>query len=164
MNPATTYLELALWGRFICGICHESTYWTKTNLTLTKAIEITRNIEVAKTQASQLKVTARLANKILLSLESYNYYMWLDLPNGVLYQHSFKSHFSQPFNRYNNRLNLYHCQSFNSLLLLRLYLWACLTSMGAWVVCKWLQLPSQADSQQEITTRLAGETGPFPCF
>ena len=36
-------------------------------------------------------------------------YMWLDLPKGVLYEHNFKSHFSLPFYRYNNRLTVHTC-------------------------------------------------------
>ena len=32
--------------------------------------------------------------------------MWPDLPKGVFYAHSFKSHFSPPFDRYNNRLTV----------------------------------------------------------
>ena len=60
-------------------------------------------------------------------------------PKGVLYMHSLRSHFSWSLDRYNNRPNsscLYHSQSFNGLLLLRLYSQACLTSMDARVVCK----------------------------
>ena len=35
--------------------------------------------------------------------------MWLDLPKGILYAHNFKSHFSLPFDRYNNRLTVHAC-------------------------------------------------------
>ena len=34
-------------------------------------------------------------------------HMWLDLPKGVLYAHSFKSHFSPPLDRYNNWLTVH---------------------------------------------------------
>ena len=35
------------------------------------------------------------------------FHMWLYLPKGVLYAHSFKSHFLPPLNRYNNRLTVH---------------------------------------------------------
>ena len=87
-------------------------------------------------------------------------HLWPNLPKGLLYMHSFRSHFSQPFDRYNNRGScLYHCQNFNSLFLLRPHSWACLVFTGARVVCKCSNFPGQADSQQGITTELVGETG-----
>ena len=57
--------------------------------------------------------------------------------------HNFKSHFLPPFNEYSKRLNslcVYHCQKFNGLHLLRPHSQACLTSIGARVASKWLQL------------------------
>ena len=57
------YLEQALRDRFACGIRHENTQkrlLTEANLTLTKAIETARNIEVAEVQASQLKATSSI--------------------------------------------------------------------------------------------------------
>ena len=69
----------------------------------------------------------------------------------VLYTHSFRSHFSQSFDRHNNKPTvhactiakascLYHCQGFNGVLLLKPHSQACLASTDAQVVCKWLQL------------------------
>ena len=55
------YLEEALRDCLICGIRHENTQkrlLSEANLTLSKAIEITCNIEVMETQATQLKGTS----------------------------------------------------------------------------------------------------------
>ena len=87
--------------------------------------------------------------------------MWPDLPKGIVYAHSFKSHFSPPFDTYNNTLTV------------RAYIIA----KGSMVYFNWgficrpvwcprvlgwslngFNLPGQADSRQGITTRLAGET------
>ena len=54
--------------------------------------------------------------------------------------HSFKSQFSAPFDRYNNRLTAHAYTIEKGLLLLKPHSWACLTSMGARMV--------QADSRQ----------------
>ena len=79
--------------------------------------------------------------------------MWPDLPKGVLYTHSFRSHFSLPFNRYSN---IYYCQSFNGLLLLRPPF---MDLSGIHECLGGPNSPDQADNQQGITTRLASETG-----
>ena len=79
--------------------------------------------------------------------------MWLDLPKGVLYAHSFKSYFSPLFDRYNNRLKVS-----------KVYFYWGLIHGPVWHprVLGWSvndsNLPSQADSQQRIATRLSGET------
>ena len=70
-------------------------------------------------------------------------HMWPDLPKRVLCTCSFKSHFAMPFDWYNNRLTVHAytiAKGSMSILLLRPHSQACLASMGAWMVCKWLQL------------------------
>ena len=49
--------------------------------------------------------------------------------------HSFKSHFSLPFDRYNNRPTAHAYERFKGLLLLSPNLRACLVFTGDWVVC-----------------------------
>ena len=88
--------------------------------------------------------------------------MWLDLPKGVLYAHSFKSHFSPPLDRYNNRLTV-HAYTIAKASTVCFY-WGLIHGpvWRPWVL-RWSvndsNLPSQADIRQGITTRLVGETG-----
>ena len=88
--------------------------------------------------------------------------MWPDLPKGVLYMHSFKSHFSQPFDRYNNRLTVHACIIAKAS---TVYFYWGLIHGPVWHprMLRWSvngsNLPSQADSRQGVTTGLAGETG-----
>ena len=89
-------------------------------------------------------------------------HMWPDLPKGVLYTHSFRSHFSLSFNRYNNRPTVHACTIAESSAvcfywgLIRGPVWR--PRMLGWSV-NGLSLPGQADRRQGITTGLAGETG-----
>ena len=93
--------------------------------------------------------------------------MWLDLPKVVLYAHSFKSHFSMPFDRYNNRLTL---QAYTIAKGLTVYFYWGLIHGPVWcpLVLGWSvngsNFPGQADSQQGITTGLAGETGHWSSY
>ena len=96
------------------------------------------------------------------TLYASNFHMWLDFPKGVLYAHSFKSHFSLPFDKYNNRLTV-HAYTIAKVLTVCIY-WG-LIHRPVWrpPVLGWsvngYNFPSQAVSQQRITTGLAGETG-----
>ena len=88
--------------------------------------------------------------------------MWLDLPKGVLYAHNFKSYFSLPFDKYNNRLTVHACTIAKGS---TVYFYWGLIHRPVWHpwVLGWsvngANLPGQADSRQGITTGLAGETG-----
>ena len=104
---------------------------------------------------------------VIIMLEWTGYWwhyskMWLDLPKGVLYVHSFKSHFSPPLDRYNNRLTV-HANTIAKASTICFY-WG-LSHWPVWrpLVLGWSvnssTLPSQADNRQGIITRLAGETG-----
>ena len=87
-------------------------------------------------------------NLFLHFVKEYN--MWPDLPKGVLYMHNFKSHFSPPFNRYNNRLT-YHAYTIAKGSMVYFY-WGLIHGP---VCCLWMlgwsvsgsNLPGQADSQ-----------------
>ena len=60
-----------------------------------------------------------------------------------MYAHGFKSHFTQPLDRHNNRLTVHAytiAKSSTVCFLLMPYSRAYLASSGAHVVCKWLQL------------------------
>ena len=80
----------------------------------------------------------------------------------VLYTYSFKSPFSLPFDGYNNRLTV-HAYTIAKGSMVYFY-WGlihgpvCCPRMLRWSVSG-PNLPGQANSQQGITTRLAGETG-----
>ena len=90
--------------------------------------------------------------------------LWQDLQKGVLYAHNFKSQFSPPFDRYNNRLTAH----------------ACIIAKGSTVYFYWglfhgpvrrpsvlgwsvngSNFPGQTDSWQGITKQLSGKTGPW---
>ena len=61
----------------------------------------------------------------------------------------FNVYSSPPLDAYNNRL-VFYSQKLNNLLSV------CLTSMSAWVVCKWLRFAwTSRDSQRGTTTQLA---------
>ena len=75
---------------------------------------------------------------------SHTRYMWPDLPKGVLYTHSFKTHFSSPSVSYISAPTayvFYYCWKLNSLLSLRPFSQACLASTSARVAFKWPHLP-----------------------
>ena len=84
------------------------------------------------------------------------------MPIEVLYTHSFKSHFSPPFDRYNDRLTVHVYTIARSSMvcfyqgLIHRPVW------HPWVL-RWFlnasNLSGQADSQQGITTRQASEIG-----
>ena len=93
---------------------------------------------------------------------TYLLYMWPDLPKGVLYTHSFKSHFSPPFDRHNTKLTVDMAVMAKST--------AVCFHWGFFLQPVWRTrvlgcsingpiLPGQADRRQGITTRLAGEIG-----
>ena len=88
--------------------------------------------------------------------------MWPDLPKKVLYMHSFRSHFSPPFDRYNNRSTVHACTTAKASTVC--FYWG-LIHGPVWhpQVLRWSvnssNWPGQADSRQGITTELAGETG-----
>ena len=88
--------------------------------------------------------------------------MWLDLPKGVLYAHNLKSYFSPPFDKYNNRLTTHACIIAK---VLTVYFYWGIIHRSVWcsLVHEWSvngsNLPGQADSQQWITTGMAGGTG-----
>ena len=88
--------------------------------------------------------------------------MWPDLLKGVLNVHSFKSYFSLPFNKYNNRLTLhaYTIAKGSTVYFYRdlIHRPVCCPRVPGWSVNS-SNLPGQAGSQQRITTRLASETG-----
>ena len=81
---------------------------------------------------------------------------------GVFYAHNFKSHFSPPFNRYNNRLTVHACSIAKSSTIY--FYWGLIhgpvwrPSVLGWSV-NGSNFPGQTDSWQRITTGLAGETG-----
>ena len=81
-------------------------------------------------------------------------YMWPNLPKGILYTHSFRSYFSQQFDRYNNRSTVHACTIAKASTVC--FYWGLLHGPD-WCprMCEWLQL---ADSWQGFTTVLAGET------
>ena len=87
--------------------------------------------------------------------------MWPDLWKGVLYTHSFKSHFSLPFNRYNHRLKVH---AYTIVKGSTIYFYWGLIHRPVWCppVLGWSvkgsNLPNQTDSWQGINTRLGGET------
>ena len=80
----------------------------------------------------------------------------------VLCAQSFKSHFSPPFDRYNNRLTIH---AYTIAKGSKVYFYWGFIHRPVWhprvlrcsLNCS--NLPGQADSRQGITTRLAGETG-----
>ena len=89
-------------------------------------------------------------------------YVWPDLPKGILYTHSFKTHFSLPFDNCINGPTAHvfkYCLRLNSLLSLRAVLkpvwypwvlgWSSNDPIFSW----------QADSWLWFTTRLADEFG-----
>ena len=86
-------------------------------------------------------------------------HMWPDLPKGS-YAHTVSSliRISLPFNRYNSRLTVYVKGS-----TVYFFYWGlihgpvCRSQVRRWSV-NGSNLPGQADSQQGITTRLAGDT------
>ena len=88
--------------------------------------------------------------------------MWPDLPIGVLYMHSFRSHFSWLFDRYNNRPTVHACTVAKASTVC--FYWGFIhrpvwrPRMLGWSV-NGSNFPSQVDSWQGITTWLAGETG-----
>ena len=88
--------------------------------------------------------------------------LWPDLPKGVLYMHSFRSHFSRSFDRYNNRPTVHACTIDKASMVC--FYWS-LTHGPVWHprILGWSvngsNSPDQANSQQGITTGLAGETG-----
>ena len=99
-----------------------------------------------------------------LSVFIISWYMWPDLPKGVLYMHSFKSHFSPPFDRYNNRL-IVHAYTIAKASTVCFYwglihgpVW-CTRVLGLSV--NGSNLPGQADSRQGIVVGLDGETGSY---
>ena len=79
----------------------------------------------------------------------------------ISYVHNFKYHFSPPFDRYNNWLTVHACKIAKGS---RGYFYWGLIHGPVWhpSVLKWSvngsKLPNHADSQQGITTGLAGET------
>ena len=81
--------------------------------------------------------------------------------NQVTYVHSFKSHFSPPFDRYNNRLTVH---AYTIAKASKVYFYWGLIHEPVWCprVLRWSvngsNLPGKTDSQQGITTRLASET------
>ena len=88
--------------------------------------------------------------------------MWPYLWKEVLYTHSFKSHFSPQFDRYNDRLTVHaHTIAKDSTVY---FYWDLIYGpvwhprVLVWSVNGSNYFPSQADSQQGITTRLAGVT------
>ena len=89
-------------------------------------------------------------------------HMWPDLPKGVLYTHSFRSHFSLSFDRYNNRPTVHACTTAKSSAVC--FYWGLIHGpvwrprMLGWSV-NGLSFPGQADRRQGIATGLAGETG-----
>ena len=98
---------------------------------------------------------------VMCNINSMN--MWPDLPKGVLNMHSFRSHFLWSFDRNNNRATVHACTIAKSSAVW--FYWG-LIYRPVWCpqVLGWSvnssNLPSQADSRQGITTRLAGGTGP----
>ena len=88
-------------------------------------------------------------------------HLWPDLPKGVLYTHSFESHFSWSFDRY-NRPTVHACTIVKASTVC--FYWG-LIHGPVWCprVLGWSvngsNLPSQADSWQGITTGLASKTG-----
>ena len=93
--------------------------------------------------------------------------MWLDLPKDVLYAHNFKSYFSPPFDRYNNRLIVHACTIAKDS---TVYFYWCLIRGPIWrpPVLGWSvngsNFPGQADNRQGITTGLAGKTGHWSSY
>ena len=88
--------------------------------------------------------------------------MWLDFSKGALYTHNFKSHFSLPLDRFKNRLTVHACTIAKGLMV---YFYWGFIHRPVWhpPVLGWSvsgsNLSNQADSQQGITTGLAGENG-----
>ena len=88
-------------------------------------------------------------------------YIWNQICQKGSYTHSFKSHFSQPFDRYNNRLTV-HAYTIAKASTVCFY-WGLIHGpvwrprILGWSV-NGSNLPSQADSRQGITTGLASET------
>ena len=92
----------------------------------------------------------------------YTYTYVTGFAKRCLFAHSFKSHFLPPLDRYNNRLTV-HAYTIAKASMVCFYLglipgllWH--PCMFGWSV-NGSNLPGQADSQQGITIRLAGETG-----
>ena len=84
------------------------------------------------------------------------------MPKGVLYAHNFKTHFSPPLDRYNNRLT-FHAYTIAKASTVCFY-WGLIHGpvWHPWVLgwsVNGSSLLSQADNRQGITTRLAGENG-----
>ena len=69
----------------------------------------------------------------------------------VFYAHNVKSHFSPPFDRYNNILTVRACTIAKGSMVF-------FSGLLGWSV-NGSNLPDQADSRQGITTGLAGTTG-----
>ena len=81
--------------------------------------------------------------------------MWPDLPKGVLYSHSFKTHFSSPFVSYINPPTAYVFNTAESFYSIRPLSQACLTSMSAQVAFKWPNLPL-ASRQLTVNHHMTG--------
>ena len=92
-----------------------------------------------------------------------------ELPEGVLYMHSFKTH----FHCHLLATSMHYLQQHMCIILLRLNnllslshsSQASLASTSAWIAFKWPIFPWKADIRLWITTRLADEFGHlFSCF
>ena len=103
-----------------------------------------------------------MVRKQAISVHYWHIYMWPDLSKGALYTHSFRSHFSPPFNKYNNRLTVH---AYNIAKGSMVYFPWGLIHESVWCpqVLEWSvngsNFPGQADNWQGISARLAGKPG-----